>query len=172
MSMRSSFDRGYGFTIEGCDDLTVLKAVANHEETLKKILGKDVGIFSRLATEFADDDDFAFADIDGEDLEEIEDLLDGSPIDISFDSDTQAFYLALYTEIIGKETDVFVVFSEGQEDVGSYPAIMLPYMAPWFYGKKERNMSEDEFVRAMIPYTDELNIPKEEIGEVEVEYYG
>ena len=171
MSMRSYFYTGYGFSVAKVKDLTILKALLNHKETLHKLTNFPIDCLHTMYEKNKNNDCFHFEDMDNEDFDKIE----GTFSNISnndYEIEDPSFYFELFACIMEKETGIGFYYYEGQDDTGSEPTIMLTQKMPWFFSEKERNLTKEECTNILFKYAEELGLTKDYIGEEEVEYFG
>ena len=173
MSMNSAFDYGYGMYVDGVPDIKLLKVLADHTDTLNKMLGHEVSAFKNMFARHKDDgEDFDFYDVTEEDCNDMEEDDVYRLDDRDYEPEGPHLYFSILSAIINEEQGIRTDYSEGQSDIDSDPAIMVCCGMPWKFTKKERDMEEEDYHEIFSKYAKELGIPESEVGDVEVEYYG
>lgn len=176
MSMRSTFIYGYGFPTASIYGQHLLRFIANHRDTVKKIWG--------------DDGDAVVETIDKIDIESIDAIKDSGILELEELYDEYAdLWDALnaiadddiavtegydiIASIITTETGVVFDYERAQSDecIGD-PAILLEERLPWEYNDVEKALTEDSLIDILKVYAAELNVNMNDIGFIEIEYYG
>lgn len=79
---------------------------------------------------------------------------------------------AIISNAILRETGIGMEYQMGQEDCHSYPSVLLKKCMPWEFNEKEKMLTQEFLMELLIPYVKELGLKKEDVGYIEVEYYG
>lgn len=172
MSMRSTFIYGYGFPTEKIYGQHLLRFIANHRDTVKKIWGDD----GDTVVDAIDKIDIESIDIiELEELEECDEYADlwNALNTITDDDIFNTCGYDIIASIMTAETGVIFDYERAQSDecIGD-PAILLEERLPWEYNDVERALTEDSLIDILKVYAIELNVNVNDIGFIEIEYYG
>lgn len=171
MSMRSSFDYGYGFPISDLESVNGINFLLKHKKTLAKI-NDDYNEDTLLFLKKVIDEKIDVDDIHDTDLDRIVDFfqIPGMRTEVEYDGLWRTIAETIGI-IIAEETKLSVETFFAQEDCEGTDCIMLSSRMPWGYSKHEQAFTQMEFDKAMLPYIQELGL-QTTCDYLEVEYFG
>lgn len=171
MSMKTSIAYGYGFPLTSLTTEHFVSFINKHQHTMVKIKNSDK-INETCKTAVDKLSNFCYFSK----AEEITNLeIDDIANDFYAITDLygEMGMLSIIALIMSVETNIMFNYQPGDGECDSEPSIILPSGNPWQFNEKEKQLkSADDLDEIIKPYTRELHIPEEEIGELEVEYYG
>ena len=171
MSWRSWFANGKGFYTGKVDDRNLLKFVYENRKYIPEKLMIDFPvIIKRMKTDpfFTLNIEYDEDTMPVEMKESFKNLMN-----ISSFSNLRDALLYIAAEIMHVENNIWFQYMPGMDGcIGEEGAIFLANGAPWSFNPKERSISESDFLALCKKYAEKLGVPEEDIGDIEIEYFG
>ena len=158
MSMRSSFVYGYGFEIYKTSDEELIEFIKNHKDTFCKS-DEEKELYNRILNYREEDYNYGLEELFEDEM-------------YACDYSGQEGFGAPISNIISRETNIRFQYEMGCSDCCSNPSVLFSETYPWNCNETEKNLTIESLTETLLPYVEELGLSKDDIGYVEVEYYG
>lgn len=179
MSSSTEIIYGMGFKTTSLSFKTIMEFTKKHNACFKNIL-----YFDKIAKLLSDmdlsliPDEFnpSIDEADNQLLELISALKEYTETHCCLNSDVCASrnFANIIADIFNTENlGIQLEFQEAQpETCEGEPSILLSMNMPWLMTKREKELTEDSFVKLLEPYILELGLSISDIDNLKIEYYG
>lgn len=150
MSMQSSFVYGFGFEVKNITDENLLDFIKHHKDEFCTS-EDEIELFKNIPMHC-----------------DLKEYFEDYPCETS----GHEGFGAVISNVILRETGIGVEYQMGQEECYSYPSVLLKKCMPWDLKEKEKILTKESLTEILTPYVKELGLKKQDIGFLEIEYYG